>query len=89
MSSHTFLSAAGLLATALGATLLYLASEHQRLLRSPPPARSVLGAGAVAMVSGIAAFVASWGGIVGGLLALAVWMAASVALTYLLARRTL
>lgn len=89
MESSYFFTLAGLALTAFGAVLLYLASEHQKLLRQQPPTALTLSSGALAMLSGIGCWVADWGGLVGGLLALAVWMGVSVLLPFLLARRSL
>lgn len=83
------LTLTGLFLTAAGAVLLYLASEHQRLLARRPSPKPLLMAGGICLLAGAAAWVGAWGGLVGGLLALAVWMTVSVALPYLLARRSL
>ena len=89
MTRQWLFSTLGLVLTSAGAIAMYAASEHQRLVRNRQRAWPYLSAGGVLMVPGIAAWVASWGGLVGGLLALSVWMTVSIAMPYLLARRSL
>ncbi|MNZ27718.1 hypothetical protein D3C78_449390 [compost metagenome] len=89
MADDALFSGAGFLLISLGALFLYLSSEHQRLLRRRPKSVPVLLLGAALLFAGTAAWTVAWGGLVGGLLALAVWMLVSVALPYLLARRKL
>ncbi|MED5611661.1 hypothetical protein VV867_28505 [Pseudomonas sp. JH-2] len=87
MAVDTLYSSAGFLLVSLGALFLYLGSEHQRLLRRRPRPAAVLLPGAVCLFAGTAAWTLAWGALVGGLLALAVWMLVSVALPCLLAGR--
>lgn len=77
MDVDSLFSAAGFLLVSLGALFLYLGSEHQRLLRRRPVPAAVLLPGAACLFTGTAAWTLAWGGLVGGLLALAVWMLAS------------
>ncbi|MDR2128923.1 MAG: hypothetical protein LBP52_07645 [Burkholderiaceae bacterium] len=76
------------LLTFAGAAFLYLSSGNQRLLANRPRPRLMLALGAVFMTSGILACVWAWGALVGGLVALGMWMVASVALPYLGALRS-
>ncbi|ATE61810.1 hypothetical protein [Thauera sinica] len=87
MPLEILLSAGGLLLTAAGSALLYAASENQRLLRIAPSRRLLVVLAAVLILLGTAAWVSTWGGLVGGLLALLTWMLVSVALPYVAARR--
>ncbi|MBO3278094.1 hypothetical protein [Pseudomonas schmalbachii] len=89
MTDDALFSGAGFLLVSLGALFLYLTSAHQRLLRRPFRPAPFLVLGAAFLFAGTAAWTVAWGGLVGGLLALAVWMLVSVALPYLLARRKL
>lgn len=74
------------LLTSLGSLLLYAASDNQRVFRRVPSPRALLVLAAILLLLGIAAWVASWGGLVGGLLALLTWMLLSIALPYATAR---
>lgn len=86
MLPEVLLSSGGFLLTTLGSSLLYAASENQRLFRHVPRPRLLLVLAAILILAGTSTWVASWGGLVGGLLALLTWMLASIVLPYLAAR---
>lgn len=79
-------SLAGFLLSTAGSLLLYACSNNQRLLKKAPRGL-LLPIAAILMLLSIAAWASTWGGLVGGLLALLTWMMVSLAVPYLLARR--
>ncbi len=73
--------------TSACAAMMYLGSPHQALLARALPGRPALIAAALSLIAGLIFWILSWGGLVGGLFALAVWMAVSAALPFLATRK--
>lgn len=87
MNPGTIPMALSVLLCVAAATLLYLSAPKQRLVDRPPARRPTLLLGLLALFAGVACAVLAWGGLVGPLAALGVWMTASVALPYACALR--
>lgn len=82
MDTGSLTTLSSVILTCVGSLLLYLSSENQRLVLAPPRRRITLLLGGVLTLAGLLGCVAVWGGLVGGLIALGIWMVTSVALPY-------